>query len=217
MKKFPVGIQTFFELIQKNYVYVDKTKHIYDLITTGKYYFFARPRRFGKSLLVSTLAEIFSGNKRLFTDFFIYSSDYDWKKHPVIKIAFSDIPCSTPEELEEGIILHLNIIAKKYGVILEHDGLPSQMLQELVRNLSKNNKVVLLIDEYDYPILQHVSDVEMADKMCDVLNNFYAVIQGLDKYFEFVFVVGVGRIPTRSIYSVLDYLEDISSRYKDLL
>ena len=88
MKKFPIGIQTFSELIQEDYIYIDKTKNIYEMITTGKCYFFARPRRFGKSLLVSTLAEIFSGNKELFAGFAISSLPYDWKKHPVIKIVF---------------------------------------------------------------------------------------------------------------------------------
>src|SRR6266436_8205373 len=116
MKKFPIGIQTFSELIQKNYVYVDKTKRIYDLITTGKCYFFARPRRFGKSLLVSTLAEIFSGNENLFDGLAIASLPYDWKRYPVIKMAFSDIPCETSEELIQGIKLYLGNIAKKHNI-----------------------------------------------------------------------------------------------------
>ena len=217
MKKFPIGIQTFSELIQKNYVYVDKTKHIYELITTGKYYFFARPRRFGKSLLVSTLAEIFSGNKKLFDGLLISSSDYDWEKHPVIRIAFSDIPCSTPEELERGIIVYLNTIAKKHGVILEH-GLPSQMLQELVMLLSHNAPVVLLVDEYDYPILQHIRDITIADRMREILRGFYIAIKGLDEYLQFVFLTGVSKFAKTSIFSGLNNLEDISlaTDYNDL-
>ncbi|HEX4068855.1 MAG TPA: AAA family ATPase [Candidatus Babeliales bacterium] len=218
MKKFPIGIQTFSELIQENYVYVDKTKRIYELITTGKYYFFARPRRFGKSLLISTLGEIFLGNKQLFDDLDISSLDYVWKKYPVITISFSDIPCLTPEELTRGIILQLIDIAEKYGINVDHNLLASQMLQEIVKKLSKNNRVVLLVDEYDYPFLQQAYNTAVVDKICDVLNDFYVVIQGLDEYLEFVFVEGYGRIPTKSIYSVLDHLEDISlsSRYEDL-
>src|SRR5262245_50388602 len=101
MKKLPIGIQTFSELIRENYVYVDKKQTIHTLITGGKFYFLARPRRFGKSLLVSTIAEIFRGNKELFSGLAINSLPYDWKKYPVVMISFADIAHRTPELLEQ--------------------------------------------------------------------------------------------------------------------
>jgi len=103
MKLLPIGIQTFSELIQKNYVYVDKTNTIYNMIMTGKWYFLSRPRRFGKSLLVSTLADIFNGNRELFKGLAIDALPYDWKKHPVVMISFADIPAMNVETLEKGL------------------------------------------------------------------------------------------------------------------
>src|SRR5258708_46243 len=102
MKRLPIGIQTFSQLIENEYVYVDKTSLIYEMISTGKYYFLSRPRRFGKSLLVSTLADIFSGNRDLFKGLAIDSLPYDWKQYPVIMISFASIPYTGPEALEEG-------------------------------------------------------------------------------------------------------------------
>src|SRR5579871_3007302 len=119
MKKLPIGIQNITELIEENYVYVDKTAIIYELITTGKYYFFSRPRRFGKSLLVSTLAAIFSNKKELFDGLAISNLPYEWKKHPVIVISFSDIPFAAPEELEEKIKNYLFTIARTHHITLE--------------------------------------------------------------------------------------------------
>ena len=122
MKKLPIGIQTFEELIEENYIYVDKTHYIHDLITTGKYYFLARPRRFGKSLLISTFEAIFSGRKELFNDCAISTLEYDWKKYRIIKIVFADIRGSTAQELTFEIKLYLEDIARAYGVTLNSSG-----------------------------------------------------------------------------------------------
>ncbi|MFH1643670.1 MAG: AAA family ATPase [bacterium] len=105
MKKLPIGIQTFEEIISNDYLYIDKTKQIYDIITTGKTYFISRPRRFGKSLLCSTLEEIFKGNKELFKNLWIYDSDYLWDEHPVIRIDMSKIGHKTADELEKNLIV----------------------------------------------------------------------------------------------------------------
>ncbi len=209
MKKLPVGIQTFSRLITENYLYVDKTALIYQLITSGSYYFIARPRRFGKSLLVSTLAALFSGKKELFNGLAISSLPYSWETHPVILISFSDIPYSTPELLEQGIKNYLHIIAQQYSIQLPAFA-PGEMLRYLVMNMSQRNKVVLLIDEYDYPILQHVHNIAVAEKMREVLKNFYGVIKGLDPYLTFVLLTGVSQFSKTSIFSGLNNLEDIS-------
>src|SRR5579864_4135699 len=149
MKKLPIGIQYFDELIKENYVYIDKTRYIYDLITTGKYYFFARPRRFGKSLLLSTLAAIFSGKKELFDGLAISSLPYEWKKYPVIIISFSDIPFAAPEELEEKIKNYLRFIAHQHNLNIDDNLSSGESLRKLILELSKIEKVTLLIDEYD--------------------------------------------------------------------
>lgn len=209
-KKLPIGIQNFAEIIQNDYVYIDKTEYIHTLITTGKYYFFARPRRFGKSLLVSTLTEIFAGNKELFTSLAISSLSYDWQQHPVITISFSDIDCTNPENLAKSLKVYLNDIAKQYQVNLDSALNPSEMLRSLVQNLAQKAPVTLLIDEYDYAILKHVHKPDMAYEMRETLKSFYAVIKGLDKYLKFVFLTGVSRFSKTSIFSGLNNLEDIS-------
>jgi len=210
MKKLPIGIQTFSELIRENYVYVDKTAYIHDLITTGKYYFLARPRRFGKSLLVSTLAEIFAGNKELFAGLTIDSLPYDWKKYPVISLSFSDFDCTTSENLNESIKYCLRDIASEYHIVLNEQFSPGQILQVLTKELAKQNSVVLLIDEYDYAILKHIHNPDMASEIRETVKNFYAVIKGLDQYFKFVFLTGVSKFSKTSIFSGLNNLQDIS-------
>jgi len=153
MKKLPIGLQTFSDLIEQNYVYVDKTAYIYRLIMEGKYYFFSRPRRFGKSLLISTLAALFTGKKDLFSGLAISSLSYEWKKHPVIHISFSGISHMTIERLEKGIKLSLQDIAQQYNLDVDKQLTPGEMLTSLVKQLSQQERVVLLIDEYDYSIL----------------------------------------------------------------
>jgi Predicted AAA-ATPase/PD-(D/E)XK nuclease superfamily len=209
-KNLPIGIQTFSEIIQDGYVYIDKTAYIHTLITTGKCYFLARPRRFGKSLLVSTLSEIFSGNKERFTGLAIESLPYDWKKYPVISISFSDIDCTNPENLNISLKRYLQRIAKQYEINLETVNTPGAMLQDLVQMLADQNPVVLLIDEYDYAILKHIHKPEMVHEMRETVKNFYAVIKGLDKYLKFIFLTGVSKFSKTSIFSGLNNLNDIS-------
>ncbi len=219
MKKLSIGIQTFSKLIKENYIYVDKTDIIHQLISRGSYYFFSRPRRFGKSLLVSTLAEIFSGNKELFSGLAIDSLPYDWEKHPVVLISFAGISYSTLETLEDGIKLYLQDIAHNYNISLEKNLTPSETLRALIKELAKNKPVALLIDEYDYPILKHIHHQEMADAIRETLKNFYTVIKDLDPYLTFVFLTGISKFPRTSIFSGLNNLNDISldARYNNLL
>lgn len=218
MKKLPIGLQTFSELIRENYVYVDKTKLIYTMISSGKYYFCARPRRFGKSLLVSTLSDIFSARKELFEGLAINDQQYDWQEYPIIKIALSDIPCRSVALFENGIKLYLRKIAQQHNISLSDDLTPGQTLQDLVESLATKNRVVLLIDEYDYPILQNLHETKLAEEMRNVLRDFYIVTKGLDSCFRFVFFTGVSKFSKTSLFSGLNNLNDISLdvRYNEL-
>lgn len=210
MKRLPIGIQAFSEIIKENYVYIDKTKKLYDLIERGKYYFLARPRRFGKSLLVSTLENIFLAKRELFEGLAIDSLPYDWQQYSVIKISFSDIACATAKDLERGLKLYLRAIAQHYKVEVNERVSPGEMLREMVIKLAKKNKVVILIDEYDYPILQHIHKPSSAEKIREVLKSFYTVIKGLDEYIRFTFLTGVSKFAQTSIFSGLNNLNDIS-------
>ena len=118
-KKLPIGQSSFENLISNNFIYVDKTRKLYKLITEGEFYFLSRPRRFGKSLLVSALKNIFLGHKELFKDLWIYTSDYEWKKHPVIVIDFNEVLVDTPENLKSGLWRVFDKIAKEHDICLE--------------------------------------------------------------------------------------------------
>ncbi len=211
MKELPIGISTFPEIIQKDYVYVDKTAIIHTIVSRKKYYFLNRPRRFGKSLLVSTIEAIFTGNRELFSGLAIDALPYDWQEHPVISISFAGIPYTTPELLEEGIKRYLQKIAARHHLILQ-EGTSGQILQELVETLAKRTTVVLLVDEYDYPILQHIHDKETAKAIRAVLKSFYGFIKDLDKYLRFVFFTGVSKFSNTSLFSGLNNLQDIGLR-----
>ncbi len=211
MKKLPIGIQTFSEIIQENYYYVDKTEFAYKLLTKGKYYFLSRPRRFGKSLFLDTLAEIFLGNKELFKGLYIYDK-YDFKPHPVIRISFGSGDYSLDEEQ----------IHKKLKWVLKNN---QQDLEIDCGNLSNdecfatlikesfnkyNERVVILIDEYDKPILDNITNKEKAKRARDILKNFYSVIKDSDRYIRFVFITGVSKFSKLNLFSGLNNIEDIT-------
>jgi hypothetical protein len=161
MKKLPIGIQTFSEIIKEEYLYIDKTQQIADFLQAGKYLFLSRPRRFGKSLLVSTLSEIFCGNKALFHGLYIYDK-IEWQSLPVIHIDFSAIDFSTETELREGFFDLLDGINADYQLGVDKRGFKAYF-RKIIRALSeKNGKVVVLIDEYDKPIVDHIDDVHKA-------------------------------------------------------
>jgi len=210
MKKLPIGIQTFSKLIEQNLVYVDKTKDIYDLITEQSYYFLSRPRRFGKSLLISTLKEIFSGNKKLFEHLWIGSSDYDWQEYPVIHLDFSLIGHRTPEHLDITLANTLTKVAKQYNIASALGSTPSEQFQSLIEQLSKINKVVLLIDEYDKPILDHIKDIQLAEQVRDRLKEFYDALKGMDEHIHKIFVTGVTKFAKTSIFSGINNLDDLT-------
>ncbi len=209
MKRLPIGIQSFEELRRLNCVYVDKTPQIYSLIENGKYYFLSRPRRFGKSLLVSTLEEIFRGNKALFEGLYIYDK-IEWLKHPVIKLDFGAINYQTPEALEKDLFNIMSGIATREGIVLTRNSAGSfaELIEELYRKTGR--QVAVLIDEYDKPIIDHLPDLALSNANRAVLKNYYQVLKAMDAQLCFVFLTGVSKFSKVSIFSGLNNLRDIT-------
>ena len=162
IKKLPIGIQSIREILEEDHVYVDKTKFALDLIKNGKHYFISRPRRFGKSLFINTLEQIFKGNQELFKKCKIYESDYDWQEHPVLTFDFAQILNNTPDNLEVALLESLQDMALKYDVTVTGASSQSQ-LKRLILALSKINRVVVLVDEYDSPIINNLEDMTIAE------------------------------------------------------
>lgn len=209
MKNLPIGIQTFSDLIAGEYLYIDKTEYIYRLIAGGgRYYFLSRPRRFGKSLMISTLKEVFSGNKELFRGLWIYDQ-IDWKSYPVIHIDFLGLNYGTKEELIETLNFLIDKNAELYGITLQKKSYDKRF-QELVTGLSHKGKVVVLVDEYDKPIIDFIDQEETALRNRDILKGFYSNLKGLDEYIQFVFITGVSKFSKVSVFSDLNNLMDIT-------
>jgi len=210
MKNLPIGIQTFSKFIEEDLIYVDKTKQIYDLINGLPYRFLSRPRRFGKSLLLSTLKEIFSGNKKLFKNLWIGSSDYDWQEYPIIYLDFSTIGHRTPTDLDINLSWTLEQIAHEHKISLTDAPNSNSKFQLLIKLLSKKNKVVLLIDEYDKPILDHIKNIPLAEDIRTKLKEFYDALKGMDASIHKIFVTGITKFTKTSIFSGINNLDDIS-------
>ena len=211
MKKLPLGIQTFEKIINDNYLYVDKTKNICNLINgEGEYFFISRPRRFGKSLLISTLKEVFSGNKNLFEDLYIYDK-IKWDTHPVIHIDFTTIVYSKDEDtFSRSLIKKLIEISKEYNINLENTAHIKECFEETIKKLSGINKVAILIDEYDKPIIDHITDLKKAKENRELLRDFYSILKSCDPYIKFVLLTGVSKFSKVSIFSGLNNLRDIT-------
>ena len=211
VRKLPIGIQNFKEIIEDDYVYVDKTQHIYNLIKGAKYYFLSRPRRFGKSLLLDTIGEAFSGNKELFKGLWIYNSDYNFPKHPVIKLDMSGIATENPEMLKASILSSLRKRIKNEGLEIS-DEAPSDTFKHMIEDLNDKygQRVVVLIDEYDKPMLDHINNIEMAEANRRVLRDFYGILKSMDQYLRFTFITGVTKFTKTSIFSGLNNLKDIT-------
>jgi hypothetical protein len=209
MKKLPLGIQTFSEIITEDYIYVDKTEDIYNLFAGGgKYYFLSRPRRFGKSLLISTLSDLFSGNKELFKGLWIYDK-IEWKRHPVIHIDFSGMQYSNKEELSETLNYLLDENAQKYGIELKGKTYDKRF-KELIVELSQKERIVVLVDEYDKPIIDFVEEKDTAEANRSTLASFYSTIKAADKHIKFTFLTGVSKFSKVSVFSGLNNLRDIT-------
>jgi len=209
--KLPIGIQDLGTIISDGYTYVDKTQLIYELITRGKYYFLSRPRRFGKSLLISTLQAIFSGEKQLFDKLWINTADWEWIEYPIIMLDMSKFANETPEIFAQTLTDELINISEQYHISVS-GRTASDYLKNLIEKLYKTSgqKIVVLIDEYDKPLLDQLTDMEIAKANQKILRAFYTILKAQDKYLKFVFLTGVTQFAKVNLFSGLNNLTDLS-------
>lgn len=212
MKSLPIGQQSIEKILKNDYTYVDKTGILYELIKKPDYFFFSRPRRFGKSLTCSTLEAIFQGRKELFEGLAISTLSYDWKKYPIIRLDFSGIDHETPTEFRVALLELINDMAEQNQIIIKSKLLKSAFRQLIVELANKLGPVVIIIDEYDKPILDHINNKEMAIKMRDLLKSFYGVLKDkeVDANLRFLFITGVSKFSKVSIFSELNNLKDLT-------
>jgi predicted AAA-ATPase/PD-(D/E)XK nuclease superfamily protein len=213
LKKLPINISSFKRMMQDNYLYVDKTRIIYDILEREKFLFLSRPRRFGKSLLVSTFAELFSGKKELFKDLWIGKhSTYDWQEYPVIQFDFSSFLVGTTDEFNISLIRAIEHIAKSYTIDLSQEPFFNNKLLQLITELSSRNRVVILIDEYDYPLLNNINRAEIAEEIREIMKSFFTTIKSCTTKDQIhaIFVTGVTKFSKTSLFSGFNNLSDIT-------
>lgn len=207
----------FANIRQQNGRYIDKTKQIYDCLGTGKYFFLARPRRFGKSLLCNTLKELFAGRKELFKGLWIENSDWKWAQHPVIKLDMTDMAGSgnTKDIFTQLISRQLHNVSALYDLKIE-EPTPASLLAALVKALHGKTGlgVVIIIDEYDKPILDLVNNPAVRQEVHAALRDFYSPLKSLEPYLRLVFMTGVYKFTQTSIFSNLNNLTDLTFSYK---
>lgn len=213
MRDLPISIHTFQSIRERNLIYVDKTAYTYDLVSRGQYYFLSRPRRFGKSLMLTTLKAYFEGKKELFEGLYIAAKEQDWTVYPVIHIDYSLVEYMIDAAtFRKTLIVHLKTIASLYDVELENEEVPTCFI-ELVHKLEQkfNQKVVVLVDEYDKPMVDVLGKEEQFIENRDILRSLYTNFKGLDNVLRFVMLTGVSRFAKVSIFSGLNNLDDLSN------
>ncbi len=211
MKKLPIGIQTFSKIREEGYIYIDKTEEAFELVTNFTYVFLSRPRRFGKSLFVDTLKELFEGNKKLFEGLYIYDK-WNWdEKYPVIKISW-DGKNRTIKDLESTLRETLLENQRRLGIDCDDDLDLVICFRRLITQTAEryNQRVVVLIDEYDKPILDVLDNIEQAKEHREYIRGLYAVLKGVDAHIRFAFLTGVSKFSKASIFSGSNMLTDIS-------
>jgi hypothetical protein len=217
MKKLPTGTQTFEIIRSENFLYVDKTEYLVDLIERNRIYFFARPRRFGKSLTLTTLEAMFQGRKELFKG--LYAEEWlnrpEFKPSPVIRLSMNKAATNKGiEVLEKSICGLLREEADKLKTTLSDSTIPSDLFRELIINatIQYGAKVVVLIDEYDKPYIDHIDNPVEAEKVRDALANLYVQVKANDEYIRFVLLTGISKFAKLGVFSKLNNLTDISMR-----
>lgn len=209
--KYPIGIQTFEKIRKEGFVYVDKTALIHELVTTGQYYFLARPRRFGKSLLLSTIQAYFEGKKDLFEGLAIIELEEKWEKYPVIRLDLSAYNPNLEDHMEMILDTQLSRYESIYGIPkanTSYDQRLNRMIHAVAQKTGKG--VVVLIDEYDAPLTAHILDKKLFEDRRDILRSVYSNLKSMDEYIKFVMLTGVTRYSKTSVFSGLNNLEDIS-------
>lgn len=216
---YPIGIQNFEDLRKNEFVYVDKTHHIHRLASTGKYYFLSRPRRFGKSLLISTMEAYFKGSKELFEGLAIEGLEKDWTEYPVLHLDLNGSKYMNPEDLDDILNMHLDRWESEYGVPKRYNTLSVRFQAVIDAAYGKTGKqAVILIDEYDKPIVDNLGNSDLADDFKKTLQGFYGVLKAKDGQIRFGFLTGVSKIGKLSVFSGLNNLTDISmeTEYSDI-
>ena len=216
---YPIGIQNFEKLREGGYTYVDKTALIYKLAASGTYYFLSRPRRFGKSLLISTMDAYFSGKKELFKGLAMEQMEKGWIQYPVLHLDLNGITYSSEDVLDQVLNDKLSDWEAEYGITASST-VPGLRFQNIIDAAyeSTGHKVVILIDEYDKPIVDNLVNPELADNFKKTLQGFYSVLKAKDGQIKFGFLTGVSKIGKLSVFSALNNLKDISmvKEYADI-
>ena len=219
MKKLPIGIQTFENLIEEGYAYVDKTRFVADIAAQNKYYFLSRPRRFGKSLFLSTLKSAFEGKRALFHGLYLYDN-WDWEEtHPVVHISFGAGVMRSVDELKSTFSYIIDDHEEIHEITSSYTDLKNRFMDLIKQLHSKTGqKVIVLVDEYDKPILDSIHKSDLAMEIREELKNYYSVLKESDPYLRLVFITGVSKFSKVSLFSGLNNLKDITldARYSAL-
>ena len=213
LRRLPVGIQTFSNIIEDNMLYIDKTEYVWNMIHLSKYIFLSRPRRFGKSLLVSTLQAYFEGRKDLFKGLFIETVEKEWTEYPVLRFSMASGKHMEKNQLERYILYILEENERRFGITSDSKD-PNVRLKNLIASAYEKTgkKVVILIDEYDAPLLDVVHEEKTLPVLRNVMRNFYSPLKASDPYLQFVFLTGITKFSQLSIFSELNNLKNISMR-----
>ncbi|MCQ2314467.1 MAG: ATP-binding protein [Bacteroidales bacterium] len=210
-QKLPIGIQSFEDLRNKNFKYVDKTAIVFKLVSEGKYYFLSRPRRFGKSLLLNTLESYFLGKRELFKDLAIEKLEHDWTEYPVLHLDLNTRNYKDKTGLEAELNKHLEQWESKYGDTYRNRSIEERFTQVIRLAYEKTGRqVVILVDEYDKPLLQAIGNVELQDAYRATLKGFYGALKSMDGCIRFAFLTGVTKFGKVSVFSDLNNLRDLS-------
>ena len=212
MTKYPIGLQDFQGLRQDGYLYVDKTKYIHELVSSGKYYFLSRPRRFGKSLLITTMEAYFKGKKELFKGLAMEQLEKDWKVYPVFHLDLSTGKYTTPEALTSNFDWYFSQWEKEYGLTAD-DKMPlSDRFKNIILHACQQTgqKAVILVDEYDKPLLETIGNEALQEDYRKTLKSVYGVGKSMDAYIQFAFFTGVSKFSKVSVFSDLNNLKDLS-------
>lgn len=213
MRKLPIGIQTFEEIRRDGYLYVDKTAMVYQIANTGKPYFLSRPRRFGKSLLLSTFESYFQGRKDLFQGLAIEQLEKKWEQYPVLHLDLNARKYETVTDLVDMLNQFLEKWEEQYGTE-KQDRAPEERFAYIIGRIyhQTGKQVVVLVDEYDKPLLQAILDESLLEEYRRILKSFYGVLKSADRYLRFVFLTGVTKFAQVSVFSDLNQLNDISMK-----
>ena len=212
-KIYPIGIQNFEKIRNDGYLYIDKTALMYQMVKTGRYYFLSRPRRFGKSLLISTLEAYFQGKKELFTGLAVERLEKDWIKYPILHLDLNIEKYDTPESLDNILEKSLTAWEKLYGAEPSERSFSLRFAGIIERACKQaGQRIVILVDEYDKPMLQAIGNEKLQKQFRDTLKPFYGALKTMDGYIKFAFLTGVTKFGKVSVFSDLNNLDDISMR-----